>query len=334
MRFSVVIPVHDATPFLSDCLDSLLGQTHSDWEAVCVDDGSTDGSGRILDEYAARDVRFRVVHQANGGEGAARNAGLDLVRGEWVYFLDADDLLGRRTLEICAEGARFCPAADLVTVVGRPFGEREVLRWTESGQGPSFRTEDLRNQVGGEIYRTPVWACAIRAELIGDLRFGALKIGADRVFMTALLGKAHFAAVSDYVGYGYRQRAASESHARHSTEKFLHHVRCHASVAALIAASPKRPAPETIRALRLMMTEYLADDYRRLSPEARKQVWAEWSAALRTVGDMTFGGMRMGVSVRLVGQTGSRLLMMLLFWVPYWLKLHGVNRRLAVHRAA
>ena len=69
-----------------------MAQTFGDWEAICVDDGSTDGSGAILDEYAAKDNRFKVIHQPNAGVSAARNAALDVAKGEWIGFLDADDV--------------------------------------------------------------------------------------------------------------------------------------------------------------------------------------------------------------------------------------------------
>ena len=91
--FAVIIPVHNTAPYLKDCLDSILAQDCADWECLCVDDGSTDGSGDILDGYASRDSRFRIVHQENAGPGAARNKGLGLARGEWVSFVDSDDML-------------------------------------------------------------------------------------------------------------------------------------------------------------------------------------------------------------------------------------------------
>ena len=97
--FSIVIPVHNAAPYVRACLDSLVAQTFPNWEALCIDDGSTDGSGAILDEYALRDERFRVVHQPNGGAGGARNAALDRVRGDWVAFVDADDYVSDDFLE-------------------------------------------------------------------------------------------------------------------------------------------------------------------------------------------------------------------------------------------
>ena len=108
MKFSVIIPVYNVEPYLRICLDSVLAQTFTDWEAICVDDGSTDGSGAILDEYAALDSRFRVIHQSNAGVSAARNAALDVATGEMVMFLDADDVWSSQCLEtVAGVSARF-----------------------------------------------------------------------------------------------------------------------------------------------------------------------------------------------------------------------------------
>lgn len=98
--FSIIIPVYNVAPYLRECLDSVLAQTFTDWEAICVDDGSTDGSGTILDEYAARDTRIRVIHKQNAGVSAARNTALDVARGKWFLFLDGDDVLRNDGLEI------------------------------------------------------------------------------------------------------------------------------------------------------------------------------------------------------------------------------------------
>lgn len=98
--FSIIIPVYNVAPYLRECLDSVLGQTFTDWEAICVDDGSMDGSGAILGEYAARDKRFRVIHQANAGVSAARNKALEVVKGQWFLFLDGDDALRPDGLEL------------------------------------------------------------------------------------------------------------------------------------------------------------------------------------------------------------------------------------------
>ncbi len=92
-RVSLIVPVFNSAPFLRECLGSVLAQTLPDWELVCVDDGSADESPRILAEYSARDGRIVAMRQPNSGQGAARNAGLGKARGEYVLFLDSDDLL-------------------------------------------------------------------------------------------------------------------------------------------------------------------------------------------------------------------------------------------------
>lgn len=97
--FSIIVPVYNVATYLRDCLESVLGQTFEGWECICVDDGSTDGSGAILDEYTARDVRFKVVHQPNGGVSSARNVGMELATGDWLTFLDGDDMYAARWLE-------------------------------------------------------------------------------------------------------------------------------------------------------------------------------------------------------------------------------------------
>lgn len=97
--FSIIIPVYNVAPYLRECLDSVLAQTFTDWEAICIDDGSTDGSGAILDEYAARDSRFRIIHQPNAGVSVARNKGLDVAKGEWIWFVDSDDMIKPHALD-------------------------------------------------------------------------------------------------------------------------------------------------------------------------------------------------------------------------------------------
>ena len=97
--FSVVVPVYNAGEWLAPCIDSVLEQTDPDFELLLVDDGSTDSSGAVCDEYAARDARIRVFHQANAGQLSARVTGLKQRRGEYCVFLDADDTLVPHALE-------------------------------------------------------------------------------------------------------------------------------------------------------------------------------------------------------------------------------------------
>lgn len=101
--FSIVIPVYNVAPWLRRCVDSVLAQTRRDWECILVDDGSTDESGAICDEYAAEDSRITVIHQPNGGLSSARNTGIEKVlaegKSEWITFIDSDDYVTPDYLE-------------------------------------------------------------------------------------------------------------------------------------------------------------------------------------------------------------------------------------------
>ncbi len=96
---SVIIPAYNEERFIATCLDSLLQQTYSDWEAVIVNDGSTDSTAEIVEGYAARDSRFRLISIPNSGQSTARNAAFEHVSGEWIAFLDADDAFTPGALE-------------------------------------------------------------------------------------------------------------------------------------------------------------------------------------------------------------------------------------------
>ncbi|MBQ7487982.1 MAG: glycosyltransferase [Clostridia bacterium] len=90
-RVSVIVPVYQVEQWLPACLDSLLAQSFRDFEMILVDDGTEDGSNRIMEDYQKRDDRIRIVHKVNGGLSSARNAGLDVAKGEYIAFLDSDD---------------------------------------------------------------------------------------------------------------------------------------------------------------------------------------------------------------------------------------------------
>src|SRR5919199_4012680 len=92
-RISVVVPIYNVEPYLATCLQSLVDQRFTDFEVVVVDDGSTDGSRAIAEEFAARDERLRIVEQPNGGLGKARNTGAEHATGEFLAFVDSDDVL-------------------------------------------------------------------------------------------------------------------------------------------------------------------------------------------------------------------------------------------------
>ena len=102
---SVIVPVYNVEQRIGLCIESVMNQSYSDWELILVDDGSSDRSGAICDEYVVRDARIRVFHKENGGVSTARNLGLDMACGEWVVFLDGDDIISSDHLRLIKEYA-------------------------------------------------------------------------------------------------------------------------------------------------------------------------------------------------------------------------------------
>lgn len=100
IKFSIIVPVYNVEKFLRECLDSITLQTLKEFEVICINDGSTDNSLEILNEYAKEDKRFIVLNQENQGQGIARNIGIDIAKGEYLLFVDPDDWLELNTLEI------------------------------------------------------------------------------------------------------------------------------------------------------------------------------------------------------------------------------------------
>ena len=101
---SVIVPVYNVEAYLRQCLDSIAAQTYTNFECVVIDDGATDSSGSICDEFQERDPRFRVIHKQNEGLGAARNDGLENSKGDYILFVDSDDYILPETLETALGG--------------------------------------------------------------------------------------------------------------------------------------------------------------------------------------------------------------------------------------
>lgn len=98
-KVSIIVPVYNVSEYLRQCIESVMAQTYVDWEMILVDDGSTDGSGEIVDFYAGEDIRINAVHQQNMGLSGARNTGIGKAKGKYIYFLDSDDYIEKNLLE-------------------------------------------------------------------------------------------------------------------------------------------------------------------------------------------------------------------------------------------
>lgn len=135
VKFSVLVAVYNAVPYLQACLDSILHQSVDDLQILCVDDASTDDSAQILSEYAARDKRVEVIRlDRNQGQASARNVALTRAKGEWILMVDADDLLGEDALEEMERTMKRFPSADCIVLQLVRFGAAQA---TEREDGPT-----------------------------------------------------------------------------------------------------------------------------------------------------------------------------------------------------
>lgn len=221
-QVSIVIPVYNIEAHLRQCLDSVVRQTLTDLEIICVDDGSTDASFNILTEYAARDNRFQIIRQKNAGPGVARNTGLERVTGEYLIFLDSDDWFEPDFLERVVLRAQetkaditICQAVEFDTRTGAELPSAWMLK-TRYLSGETFVPEEIAEHIFQFTYGWP-WDKLYRAEFVQDmgLSYPALPNSEDLVFVFQSLALAHRIAVLKETLVHHRvNRAASVSNSR------------------------------------------------------------------------------------------------------------------------
>lgn len=161
-KVSVVLPVYNVGKYLRQCMDSIVGQTLEEIEIICVDDGSSDDSPQILQEYARKDPRVRVIRQQNQGAGAARNHGLSVAQGEYLSFLDSDDFFETDMLEKSYQKAKEARAQMVVFRSDQYHEDRDEfvkVKWTlRQGDLPPYRPMNHRTFTGNVFKVFVGWA--------------------------------------------------------------------------------------------------------------------------------------------------------------------------------
>lgn len=209
VKVSIIIPVYNVITYLEECINSVLAQTYQDLEILMVDDGSTDGSGVACDGYAGMDDRIRVIHKKNGGLSDARNAGMAVSTGDYLYFLDSDDVIAPNTIAHMVQCLD--DQVDIVIAGVRSFSERysfvaddvtnhaEVLTSVET-----IRRMLLPGGIGhtacGKLYARSLWL---------DERFPKGMLYEDYATTYRIVGKCKKTAVLDETLYYYRARTGS-----------------------------------------------------------------------------------------------------------------------------
>jgi len=214
MKVSIIVPVYNAEKFLDRCLESIALQTYAHLEIILVNDGSTDQSGEICDEFARQDNRVKVIHKKNGGLSSARNAGLDIASGDYVFYLDSDDYLAKDCIERAVE-ISLNHLADIVILrmkyipedVNDEIAEEEEIR--EIVMLPEQAIE-------ASLYQEKFSCCApsklYSVKIAKEVRFPIGKLSEDLATCHIFLSKAAKIVYSSQIGYYYRQQKSSIMH--------------------------------------------------------------------------------------------------------------------------
>ncbi len=217
MKISVIVPVYNVENYLKACVDSILASTFTDFELILVDDGSTDSSGNICDEYAAYDPRVIVIHKENEGQAITRNRGLEKSSGEFISFVDADDVIASTMLLMLLDALVSNPDCDFS--MGRAatiYDDSRLDLDTVSGKAPTTVEYSQKKYMSylfrDNLFGYPVvWCKLYKREFIGDERFKSID-AEDIEWLTRLCVNMKKAVVVEQKLYGYRVRSNSITH--------------------------------------------------------------------------------------------------------------------------
>ena len=215
---SVIVPVYNVEKYLERCVDSIICQTYCNLEIILVDDGSTDGSGSICDDYKKKDSRIIVIHKKNGGLSDARNAGLDIAKGKFISFVDSDDYIDQKMLHILYSLANdngsdiaICGLCDCYET-GIYEHNKEIFTQT------CTNVEALRYSLLGTYYGLSVCTQLISREIIGEQRFSVGKTYEDVFFTPTLFLKAKKISFTTENLYYYWRRPYSITSMKYSSK--------------------------------------------------------------------------------------------------------------------
>ena len=196
MKISIIIPAYNCEKYIGRCLKSILQQNYKNYEVIVVNDGSTDKTGIISEQFAKKDKRFMIINQENGGVSKARNNGIMQSAGEYIMFVDGDDLLARNSLRNLVDGARG-GVQDIVKggIIKKGRFIRLLLRYPQDIIGNRKMIDSgIANAVFETDYLCPVWGCLYKRSLIQDIHFNEkIKLGEDfEFFINSILRSQTF----------------------------------------------------------------------------------------------------------------------------------------------
>jgi len=205
---SVIIPVYNVEKYLPTCMDSLLAQSYKDLEIILIDDGSPDDSGRLCDEYAARDARIRVIHQINGGAANAKNAGLRIATGYYLTFLDSDDYIETDAYEHMVSVLEECDADVLQCAYRDVFVGRKEDQYVLN-ERREFSVENYLERYTTDWTCGLLWDKLYKRVLFDGIFFEEGHVVDDEFFTYQGIMNAQKVVYDPHIIYNYRKRKSS-----------------------------------------------------------------------------------------------------------------------------
>lgn len=275
---SVIIPVYNVADYLRKCVQSVLDNTYRDLEVICIDDGSTDQSGEILDQMAADDCRMIVIHQKNAGVSVARNRGLQAAGGQLIAFIDSDDFIHPQyfaSMLSCMEHRE----ASLVVCGYRKFDETEIISPVRY-KTIHYKRLSRENFFDNLTARNMIWARLYRREDIGDLSFSPeVRISDDTLFNLSVISNIKDIKVyaTEVPLYYYLNRGTSITHSS-KDEKFLDFGKWYARNCSLVEKGDWNclvclEAVKLTLAYRYLTSFYKDADFRRNESDGLIRLW-------------------------------------------------------------
>lgn len=214
---SVIVPVYKVEKYLDACVESIVNQTYKELEIILVDDGSPDRCPEMCDKWAKKDSRIKVIHKENGGGAQARNVGLDIANGEYIAFVDSDDIIHR---EMYSTLYSFLTENDCDIVECSYTTELPIEENPSNKLIAVFdKKETLRENINGKYCVQLIWNKLYKRETVGNIRFTPGKLIDDEFFVYKVLGNSNKTVVIDSKFYFYRQQEDSVMHRTYSLKR-------------------------------------------------------------------------------------------------------------------
>lgn len=206
-KVSVIVAAYNIQDYIVKCLDSIANQTYKNLEVIVVDDGSSDNTGKLADEFAENDNRFIVIHKENGGVSSARNKGIDVASGDFIGFVDGDDTIENDMYEMLVNNAIKYDAD--ISHCGYKLieNEKEILMYGTGKIIIQNRKKGILDLMDGTLIEPGIWNKIFRKEIVGNTRLDEnLKINEDLYFNILLFNKASKSVFEDKAKYNYIKR--------------------------------------------------------------------------------------------------------------------------------